>query len=53
MPATSTTRASPRLRTTTNREVVLAKYELHPNYCGELQYFAQYTDAYALIAGRG
>ena len=31
-----------------NREVVLAKYELHPNYCGELQYFAQYTDAYAL-----
>jgi len=29
------------------REVVLAKYELHPNYCGELQYFAQYTDAYA------
>ncbi|MGH9219812.1 MAG: hypothetical protein ACRD1W_10955 [Vicinamibacterales bacterium] len=31
-----------------SREVVLAKYELHPNYCGELQYFAQYTDAYAL-----
>ena len=30
-----------------SREVVLAKYELHPNYCGELQYFAQYTDAYA------
>jgi hypothetical protein len=30
------------------REVVLAKYELHPNYCGELQYFAQFTDAYAL-----
>jgi hypothetical protein len=29
-------------------EVVLAKYELHPNYCGELQYFAQFTDAYAL-----
>lgn len=28
-------------------EVVLAKYQLHPNYCGELQYFAQYTDAYA------
>ena len=28
-------------------EVVLAKYELHPNYCGELQYFAQFTDAYA------
>jgi hypothetical protein len=34
--------------TKNNREVVLAKYELHPNYCGELQYFAQYTDAYAL-----
>jgi hypothetical protein len=30
-----------------NPVVVLAKYELHPNYCGELQYFAQYTDAYA------
>jgi hypothetical protein len=30
-----------------SREVVLAKYELHPNYCGELQYFAQFTDAYA------
>ena len=29
------------------REIVLAKYELHANYCGELQYFAQYTDAYA------
>src|SRR5688572_5087789 len=29
-------------------EIVLAKYELHPNYCGELQYFAQFTDAYAL-----
>jgi hypothetical protein len=32
----------------TRVEVVLAKYELHPNYCGVLQYFAQYTDAYAL-----
>ena len=29
------------------REIVLAKYELHANYCGELQYFAQYTDAFA------
>ena len=28
-------------------EVVLAKYALHANYCGELQYFAQFTDAYA------
>ena len=34
-------------RTSHGREVVLAKYELHPNYCGELQYFAQFTDAYA------
>ena len=25
-----------------------AKYQLHPNYCGELQYLAQFTDAYAL-----
>jgi hypothetical protein len=36
--------------TSSNREVVLAKYELHANYCGELQYFAQYTDAYATTA---
>jgi hypothetical protein len=28
-------------------EVVLARFELHANYCGILQYFAQYTDAYA------
>ena len=28
-------------------EVILAKYELHPNYCGELLYFAQFTDTYA------
>ena len=28
-------------------EVVLARFELHPNYCGILQYFAQYTNAYA------
>jgi hypothetical protein len=28
-------------------EVVLARFELHPNYCGVLQYFAQYTNAYA------
>lgn len=32
---------------TAGAEVVLARYELHPNYCGELQYFAQFTDAYA------
>jgi hypothetical protein len=35
------------LSTVTTSEVVLAKYELHPNYCGELMYFAQFTDAYA------
>lgn len=29
-------------------ELVLAKYELHRNYCGVLHYFAQFTDAYAL-----
>jgi hypothetical protein len=28
-------------------EVVLARFELHPNYCGILQYFAQFTNAYA------
>jgi hypothetical protein len=28
-------------------EIVLAKFALHPNYCGILQYFAQFTDAYA------
>jgi hypothetical protein len=29
------------------QEVVLARYELHRNYCGVLHYFAQFTDAYA------
>lgn len=28
-------------------EVVLATYQLHPNYCGELLYFAQFTNTYA------
>jgi len=28
-------------------EVVLARYDLHRNYCGTLLYFAQFTDAYA------
>jgi hypothetical protein len=28
-------------------EIVLAKFALHQNYCGILQYFAQFTDAYA------
>ena len=38
------------LSTVTGPEVVLAKYELHPNYCGELLYFAQFTDTYAADA---
>jgi hypothetical protein len=29
------------------QEVVLARYELHRNYCGLLMYFAQFTDVYA------
>jgi hypothetical protein len=33
--------------TASGAEVVLARFALHANYCGELQYFAQYTDAYA------
>lgn len=28
-------------------ELVLARYELHRNYCGMLLYFAQFTDRYA------
>jgi len=28
-------------------EVVLARFELHRNYCGLLMYFAQFTDLYA------
>ncbi len=28
-------------------EIVLARYELHRNYCGMLLYFAQFTDRYA------
>jgi hypothetical protein len=28
-------------------EVVLARFELHPSYCGVLNYFAQFTDAHA------
>lgn len=28
-------------------EVVLASYQLHPNYCGALVYFAQFTDVHA------
>jgi hypothetical protein len=29
------------------KEVVLASYELHRNYCGMLLYFAQFTDRFA------
>jgi hypothetical protein len=28
-------------------EILLARFELPPQYCGVLQYFAQFTDAYA------
>jgi hypothetical protein len=31
----------------TGQEVVLARYELHRNYCGVLMYFAQFTDRFA------
>jgi hypothetical protein len=29
------------------QELVLARYELHRNYCGVLMYFAQFTDRFA------
>src|SRR4026208_1109446 len=29
------------------QEIVLAKYKLHPNHCGVLMSFAQFTDLYA------
>ncbi len=29
------------------QEVILASFNLHPNYCGTLLYFAQFTDLYA------
>jgi hypothetical protein len=29
------------------QEIVLARYELHRNYCGMLLYFAQFTDRFA------
>jgi hypothetical protein len=28
-------------------QVVLASFQLHPQYCGALNYFSQYTDLYA------
>jgi len=30
-----------------NEEIVLARYKLHPNYCGVLMNFAQFTDLHA------
>ena len=30
-----------------NKEIVLAQYKLHPNHCGVLMSFAQFTDLYA------
>jgi hypothetical protein len=39
----STVQDAPRL----GQELVLARYELHRNYCGVLLYFAQFTDRYA------
>jgi len=30
-----------------NPEVILASFQLHPNYCCVLQYFAQFTDEHA------
>jgi hypothetical protein len=39
----STVQDAPRL----GEERVLARYELHRNYCGLLLYFAQFTDRYA------
>jgi hypothetical protein len=29
-------------------EIILARFELPPQYCGVLQYFAQYTDAFGV-----
>ena len=34
------------------QECVLARYELHRNYCGVLLYFAQFTDRYASDAAQ-
>jgi hypothetical protein len=30
-----------------DKEIVLARFELHRNYCGVLRYFAQFTDRFA------
>lgn len=34
------------------REVVLARFELSPQYCGVLEYFAQFTDVYETNSSR-
>ena len=51
MPASSTSSnvfdVRPSERPKPGQELVLARYELHRNYCGLLMYFAQFTDAYA------
>jgi len=39
----SSIRAAPAV----GQHVVLARFALHPNYCGLLLYFAQFTDSYA------
>ena len=31
---------------------MLASFQLHPQYCGVLTYFSQYTDLYAGITSR-
>jgi hypothetical protein len=36
----------PQSRLNPGDELVLARYELHRNYCGTLLYFAQHTDKY-------
>jgi hypothetical protein len=33
------------------REVTLARFELPPQYCGRLEYFSQFTDAFARDGG--
>ena len=34
------------------QEIVLARFDLPPQYCGVLQYFAQFTDAFGSDAAR-
>ena len=35
-----------------NGEVVLARFDLHHQYCGILEFFSQYTDTYAKDASQ-